>query len=58
VLDHLSGDNEIVSMLGRSLKEFWSWFLSGESECGEGVHDHVDPKELDGMEWGLTSDKR
>lgn len=50
VLGHLSRDYEVVSDLGWSLKKVGSWQFSGESKGSERVHDHVDPKELDGLQ--------
>lgn len=56
VLDHLAGNKVIVLVLRLAVQEGFSGCTSGKSQGGQGVHDEVDPKELDGVERGLLHD--
>ena len=49
MLCHLAGDNEVVFNLGRALKELGFGKLSGKSQRGQRVHNHVNPEELDSL---------
>lgn len=57
VLDHLSRDNVFLFSVWWSLKQLWLWCLSGKGERSEGVHDQVNPQELDSCEWTLLEGK-
>lgn len=56
VSEHESGDQGLVLSVGDSVEELLGGELGGEGEGGEGIHDEVDPEELDGGERGLTED--
>lgn len=49
-LPHVEVDQGCVSVGGLTLEDFGAWGLSGEGEGGEGIHDQVDPEELDSRE--------
>ena len=53
VLGHLSRHNEVCLALGRALEEVRLGELSGESQRGQRIHDHVDPEKLNGLQRGL-----
>ena len=54
MFDHFSRNDMIISILRRSLQQFWLGLLGGKGKGSKGVHDKVDPKELDCMERGLS----
>jgi len=56
VLDHLSGDDVLVSLIRRSVQQRFLRILSGEGKRGKRVHDEVDPKQLNGEERRLNKD--
>jgi hypothetical protein len=58
VLDHLAGNNVIVTVLGHAVEETFLGELSGEGKGSKGVHNQVNPEELDGLERGLLGDAR
>jgi len=41
-----------------SVQEFFTWWLSGESKSGEGVHNHVYPEQLNSRQWSDLGDSR
>lgn len=55
VFHHLPRDNVVVSVLRRPFEKFWLGHFSGQSESSKGVHDQVDPEELDSVKWSLSS---
>jgi len=56
VFDHFSGNDIFIFPVWWSLEKFIFWFLSGESERGKRVHNHVNPKELNGSKWRFPKD--
>ena len=56
MLRHLTGDNEVISVLGRAVKKVGLGELSGEGQRGERVHYHVHPEELNGLEGRLLEE--
>lgn len=51
MLHHLLRDDVLLLPIWWSLQEIVLGGLGGQGKRGEGVHDKVDPKELDGGEW-------
>ena len=51
-----SAQNGSLLLEWSALDHRWKWWLSGESEGCEGIHDQVDPEELDGVQRGLAED--
>jgi len=58
VLDHLLVDDVLVLPVGRSLKKLLLGKLSRQSKRCKGVHDKVDPQQLDGGQRTLPEDAR
>lgn len=56
VLAHLLGDYIFAFSIRRSLKQRLLRFFSGESKRRERVHNQVDPKELNGLQWRFPHD--
>lgn len=50
VLDHLTANDVIFTVLGWSLQEFWFWQFGGESQGSKRVHDQVHPKQLNSLQ--------
>ncbi len=53
VLGHLTRDNEIVLDLRRSFEELWARQLGSKGKRSKGIHDHVNPKELNSLKGRL-----
>lgn len=49
-----AGQDRNVCLEWLALNNEWKGWLSGKTDGSEGVHDQVDPKELDWGEWRLT----
>jgi len=50
VLGHLAGNNEVVFVLRRSFEQVRARQLSSKGQRSQRIHDHVDPKELNGLQ--------
>ena len=50
VLGHLARDDVLVLAVGRALEQLVLGFFGREGEGGEGVHDEVDPEQLDSLQ--------
>ena len=49
VAPHFIRDEGFLASIWFAFEEFGSWTLSGQGEGGEGVHDQVDPEQLEGL---------
>ena len=47
LLPHRSGDKRLILALRRAVQDLLRWWVCGECEGGESVHDQVDPEQLD-----------
>lgn len=56
VLAHLARDNEVVLALRHAVQKLGAGQLSGEGQRREGVHDHVNPEELDSLQRRLLQE--
>ena len=56
VSSHNTGNNWVVLLVWLSVQNSWGWWFGGKSKSGKGIHDKVDPKHLNGIEWSLFSD--
>ena len=41
-----------------SFKNIITWWFSGKSKCSEGVHDKINPKHLNSVQWRVLDDDR
>ena len=51
---HFRQEDLVVLLYSSLLKLSWVGRLGGKSNGGESVHDHVDPEELDDVEWAVS----
>lgn len=51
-------DDGVRFWIWLSLEDVVHWGLSGQSESTKGIHNKIDPKHLDGVQWGVTKDCR
>jgi len=58
MLHHFSRNNVIISVLWWSFEKFRFWHICGQSKSSKRIHNQVDPKELNGVKWGLTGSQR
>lgn len=47
---YVCSDERCLFALGRTVEDLFGWGIRGQRQGGKGVHDEVDPEELDGFQ--------